>query len=364
MKVTIGDLTYAYEDKLITKMDLIIQRVTKGKMEQNAFMANHGLPGEGKSNASFAEALYFKYKTRRSVHIFMRLKDVIEYSQKNEKKIIVWDEPSLDSLNSDQLTSIVKDLIRLINTARIKRHITIINLTRFWRFPRDLIEDTCLGFLNLNSKNGKDAGRFLYIRGKYLSKLREEYDKTKRKIYGKLKSFGGRMPYIRPDDFVKCGFYVNGKPNATYDDYNRAKEQGIESIGDGKKKEKEISTARLWEIRLKLGKIKKFPIESKEELAGLLGIASNRLREWAKRKDKEEEEGFQSNKAKNTLESDTYHIENDGFEPSPPNEHTDTMAPSLIDDNSKEEQPNSNKKMEDNQLIADNLIQKETEEEL
>lgn len=285
------------EKKLVPKLNLIEKRITVGRMEQNAYITNHGLPGEGKSNSSFVEAAYLKMKTGREVHLFFRLSNLIEFAKKTENKIIIWDEPSLDAMNTDQMTTIFKDLMRLVNTARKRRHTIIINITKFWRFSRDLLSDTCLFMIHMNSDNGKDPGRFFYLNDKAIGLLRAEYDRTGKKCYSKFKSFGGVMPYIRKEDFYKLDFTIEGKPHATWDDYDRLKDESIESIGKKEEKKANPYREKLMQLRYRIGKLKMKEINTKDELAAALGISAVRLFEWSKM-DKNEE----------------FSLENDDFE--------------------------------------------------
>ena len=229
--------TYALENRLIKKMDFFVKMVTRQNHKQDVVLIVHGGTGEGKTNTSVVLARYFQNKTNRPIHFFFRLEPLIEFAKSTDNKIIIWDEPSLDSLSTDQLSRINKDLIRLLNTMRKKRHIVIINLTKFWKFPEALVVDRALALIHMHSNEGKDVGRFLYIRRKKLEQLWRAYHSSHQRLFGKLKAFGGRFPEImervasdKQRCFDKIGITINDISNATYDDYDKLKDEAIESI--------------------------------------------------------------------------------------------------------------------------------------
>lgn len=315
MLVEDGEIKYSIENRLVKKMDILIERVTRPNQKQNSFLENHGMPGEGKTNSSVVEAHYVKWKTGRPISMFFRLEKLIDFLKTTENQIVIWDEPSLNSLSTDQLARINRDLLRLINTMRKKRHFIIVNFTKFWRFPEDIVVDTCLGMVHHNSKNGTDPGRFVYIRHRNLEALWDIHRKTGKKAYGKLKSFGGRMPHILEKYFHLMDITIEGQPHCTYDDYERLKDAAIESIGGGteKKSKKEIELERkLADLRFKIANL---PDYEKEKLASHLGVSSGRLREWRKRglntPNTQENEVFEALPPPSTFSTRAIEIEND-----------------------------------------------------
>ena len=278
-----GEIHFAIENKLAHKLDLVAKRITSEHPRQNAYLENHGKPGDGKTNTAVVEAYYMHLQTGRPIHLFFKLSNLLEFAKKTQDQIIIWDEPSLDSLSTDHLARINRDLLRLINTGRKLRHFYIINFTKFWRFPEDIVVDTCLGMVHMNSRNGTTMGRFLYIPQKKLESLWTIYQKTGKKSYGKLKAFGGGMPYVMEKYMHLMNITIEGHPNCGYNDYNRLKDEAIASIGvvDAKKSKKESEVERkLIELRYKLGNITTI---QRETLAAALGISSVRLFEWRKR---------------------------------------------------------------------------------
>lgn len=314
LRIVDGKLKYRLEYKLAKKLDAMIRRITD-KSNQNAYLQNHGSPGEGKTNSSCVEAHYIKFKTKREIHLFFRLERLIEFAKTTEKKIIIWDEPSLDSLSTDQLTVIAKNLLRLINTSRKKRHFIIINFTKFWRFPYDVVVETCLGMVHMNSHNGLTPGKFLYIRHKKLEALWNFYATKKQKKYNLLKSFGGTFDYIlEPTDkypensFDLLDITIEGKPHCTYEDYNELKDKAIASIGTNKEKA-DKKYIKILKLRKAISFLPQKLDISKEKLAAALEISANRLREWAR-----------------IDLNDPVSLENEDFEDSPPTKNNTTMS--------------------------------------
>jgi len=234
----------------------------------------------GKSNSSIAEAYYFKLKTGRDIHLFFRLEKLLEFAKNNENKIIIWDEPALDSLSTDQMTTLNRNMLRLINTMRKKRHFLIINFTKFWRFSVDLVCDTILGMVCMDSRDGEHIGRFVYIRQKKLERLWDTYQKTRKKTYGKLKSFGGWMPEVMEKYFDKMGIFVEEVPNATLDDYERVKDRAIKEIGNQNKisKREQNTINRYNELRYRFAI---YPGITQKEKAKILGVSARSIQDWA-----------------------------------------------------------------------------------
>jgi hypothetical protein len=237
MKVT--ELDYALENKLIKRLDAFADMVTRKKRIQDVLFCVHGRTGQGKTNTSLICAHYIAWKTNREIDLFFSTQDAGEFAKKTRKKIIVIDEPSLDSLSRDQMTKVNKDFMRLLNTMRQKRHVIIVNITRFWRFPFDLVVDRSLAMINMFTREGKVPGRFHYIRQKNLERLWDTYQRQKKKDFGKLKAFGGNFPERMETVDKKTGkrwfdlmhININCKKDCTYEDYKSERDKVVESIG-------------------------------------------------------------------------------------------------------------------------------------
>lgn len=233
---------YAIEKKLVSKLDRIIQGVTQNNPKEDALLINEGKEGWGKTNSAVLEALYIKIKTKRDVHLFFRIEELISFAQSNENKIIIWDEPSLDSLSTEQISKLNRNMLRLFMTARKKRHVFIVNYTKFWKFPEYIVVDRSIGMVHMSDKK---IGRFQYIRRKKLELLWNLFRTKHKRAYRKCMEFGGRMPPIMEKYFDFMNFFVNGKANATYQDYEDAKDVAIGSIGKENEKKMDENLEKL-----------------------------------------------------------------------------------------------------------------------
>ena len=280
----VTDLEYYLDPVLIKKLDIMIRRCTTNKTKKDALLINEGAEGEGKTNSSVAEAYYIKYKTGRPIHLFFKLRNMINFAKNTEKKIIIWDEPGLDSLSTDQQNKLNKDLIRLLMAVRIKRHFFIFNLTKFYKFPEYIVVDRCLGLVHMYSRREVDPGRFVYIRKRSLEKLYTTYKSSRKRLYKKLKSFRGSFSDLlnpKNEKFSKMGVTVEGFTNATLNDYEFEKNKAIGMIGEVEKEKEKVNKEKikLKQLRYLISQIKP-PIKTKEELALALQVDTKRLREW------------------------------------------------------------------------------------
>jgi hypothetical protein len=288
MKVT--DLDYNLENKLVQRLDKFAEMVQRVKQIQDVVFCIHGRTGQGKTNSSLLCGYYLKSITGRELHLFFSTSDAAEFAKVTREKIIIIDEPSLDSLSKDQMTRINKDFFRLLNTMRQKRHIIIVNITRFWRFPFDLVVDRSLGMINMHSRDGRTPGRFQYIRQKDLERLWNDYQRFHRAEFGKLKKFGGWMPErmetinlsTGKPYFDAMGVIINGKQNCTYEDYKNFREMVINKIGVDNKSKKELKTeGELKNLKFNISHLLKKLGVNFEKTAHELGYDARSLQRWA-----------------------------------------------------------------------------------
>lgn len=278
----VTDLKYSLEKKLVKKLDTMMDRCIVEHPKRDALLINEGGEGEGKSNSSVAEAYYLKYKTGRPVYLFFRLESLIEFAKATEKKIIIWDEPSLDSLAQEHYKDINLQLTKLLMTARKKRHFIIINMTKFWKFSEYIVVDRSLGMIHMYSRKEIQAGRFVYVRKKHLEPLYLGYKSSKKRLYKKFASFYGTFPDIMEKHFNKMGINVVGIDgnvyrNSTYQIYEEEKDKAIFSIGEKSKGSKDKQELKL--LKIKVGHLK-FPIKNRGELANQLKIPIRTIENW------------------------------------------------------------------------------------
>jgi hypothetical protein len=259
------------------------------------FLLDNGIlsHNSGKTNSAIVCAYYLKSLLNRDIHLFFKTEKATDFAKMEHGKIIIIDEPSLDSLSKDQATTVNKNFIRLLNTMRQKRHVVIACITRFWRFPFDLVVDRSLAMINMTNSDGRKPGRFLYIRQKKLELL-WDMKQTKHKLwFGKLKSFGGAMPerMETPDEngvpyFNRMGIIINGKKNCTYDDYKFFRDVEVGDIGAGQEVKLQDRRAReLNEFKYKVLCFYKYLNQKygiqQLEFAQAFGVSVSAFQKWA-----------------------------------------------------------------------------------
>lgn len=273
--IIINGNEFALEKKLVKKLDRVVRGITQDHPKEDALIINEGKEGKGKSNSAVIEALYVKIKTKREVHLFFRLAELIKFAQSTKNKIIIWDEPALDSLSTDQLGKLNKNMLRLFMTVRKKRHFFIINYTKFWKFPEYIIVDRSNGMIHMMENK---TGRFFYIRKNKLEFLWNSYRVKHKRNYNRAMSFGGRMPFVLDENFNEFGFNINGIKNATINDYENGKDDAINSIGEIPKTKREKGELRkLLLMRKRISQLKGI---TQRELARHLKVHPSRIREW------------------------------------------------------------------------------------
>ena len=275
-KIIIDGEEFVLEKQLVKKLDRIVRGITQENPKEDAVLINEGKEGKGKSNSAIVEATYVKIKTKREIHLFFRLEKLIKFAQSTKNKIIIWDEPSLDSLSTEQVSRLNRDMLRLFMTVRKKRHFFIINYVKFWKFPEYMIVDRSIGMIHMREDQ---IGRFLYIRKRMLEFLWNDYRMKHKRSYRKSMSFGGRMPSLLEKHFHKLRICVNDIVNATYKDYENFKDEAIASIGKKIGLKQDKNKIKLDELRRKISHAKGI---TQLDLAQQLGISSSRLREWKK----------------------------------------------------------------------------------
>lgn len=279
----VTDLKYGLENRLLKKLDLMISRCVQEHPKKDALLMNEGSEGEGKSNSSVAEAYYIKSKTGRPIHLFFKLDSLIKFAQSTEDKIIIWDEPAIDSLATDHYKEINKDLIRLLMSVRKRRHFMIFNFTKFYKFAEYIVVDRALGMVHMYSRRGIEPGRFVYIKQRKLEPLFTGYKFSKKRLYKKFKSFSGTFPDVMEKYFDKMDITVEDKPHATYKDYEVQKDLAIQSIGVKKISEDKMKLQELQSKIAIFGKNLKTIPKNQTALAKFFGINRETLRKWGLR---------------------------------------------------------------------------------
>ena len=269
-----GD-SYKIEGRFLKKLIGIAKKVNRSKPKQDALFINEGKEGWGKTNSSIFEAALLQELTHRPIFLGFHLQSVRDWASNHEDWIIIWDEPGLDSLSSDQVNNLNKDMQRFFMMGRKKGHIYLLNWTRFWKFNEYLATDRGDGMIHMSNKK---IGHFVYIPRKNFEKLWKDKRTKNQRNYTQYKRYGAYIPEIMEAHFDALDITIEGKPHCTYKDYEEFKDKSINDIGQERKSKTLKNTeAKLKELRYKISQIDAIPLEN---LAGLLGINSRRLREW------------------------------------------------------------------------------------
>lgn len=249
---------YPMEKSLIAKLDLMIARCIQKNPKRDAVLLNEGAEGEGKTSLSVAEGYYIAEQTGRvfdHTRVFHDLVKMINFLQTTEGEIAVWDEPSLQALSGDALTSLVKNMKRLLMMCRNKRHFIIINMTYFTEFGGYIVWQRPLGMVHVYSRNELEPGRFIYIKKRNLEHLWNDWRSKRRREYKKhaARYIRGKFP-----DVLNPDYKYNVLSEFDFNAYEKSKNDAIASIGKdapSKRTEKQITReykAKVIERALKL----------------------------------------------------------------------------------------------------------------
>lgn len=351
MDITLGNRTFAFEDRGIMKLDLLCDRVTKEHPKQDSSIGIDGKTGSGKTDLAVVIAGYVKQKTGRDIHLFFTTQSTLRFAQRTERQLIILDEPSLDFLSKDWATTGAKDFFRLLNTMRRKRHFFIVNFANFWNFPQQLVIDRLNGLFHLYLKANGMPGKFLYIRQKNLEDLWNDYKKLNKRNFFKYKSFRGDFPYILEDGtFELLDITVEDTPHATYQDYEQLKDDSIKSIGVEAKKSKKFLKIELElrELKRRIATIDIKNIKTKQELAFAIGIAPRNVQMWAKN----------PVYTPNFLEKEAFEEDDDANINTIGETQPHAPAQPLDSSNNGEEFDNSDEENDENELTAEESSQK------
>jgi len=267
----------------IEKIDLMIDRVERKNPKLDAIFQNEGLMGLGKTTLSCLEGYYIHYKTGRPFsekNVFFDTKKAINFAKKTEKQIIIYDEPAFAGLKADWRNKLQKDLIILIMTARKKRHFTIFNFTRFYKFNEFIAVDAQLGMAHLYERRDILKPALAYIPRLYLESLYNDAVKKHQRSYFKYTLFTGEF-----GDVLNPDRKYNILDVFDMEAYEKEKDEAIMKIGID---EKNIYKEELSKLKYKISQLKP-PINTKKELAKQLEINYRQLSRWSKLGEKEME---------------------------------------------------------------------------
>ena len=278
---------YPLDDRLLLKIDLMIARCIQENPKRDAVLLFEGAEGEGKTTFSAAIGYYVKSKTGREFNhtrMFFDLKEMIKFAQNTEEQIIIWDEPALQALSKDTLTTIVKDLERLLMMARKKRHFIMINMAYFNKFNEYIVWQRPLGMIHVYSRKEIYSGRYVYIKKKALENLWHSWRSKRRRDYRKYcsKSIRGTFP-----DVLNPKYKNNVLSNFDLNYYEKKKDEAILKIGV-KEEKKDVYEKYKRIIAFLIRKINKNYHEKIEDLTKEFGVNERSYYNWLKIKPIEE----------------------------------------------------------------------------
>lgn len=222
---------------------------------------------------SIAVGYYVAWKTGREfddTHVFSDLRELIDYAKNNEEKIIIWDEPALQGLSKDALTTIVKNLDRFLLMGRNKRHFIMVNMAYFNKFSEYVVWQRPSGMIHVYSRNNLEPGRFVYIRKNNLEYLWGDWRSKHKRNYRKWcsKSIRGTFPDVLNPDYKN-----NVLSHFNFNAYERRKNIAIMKIGVKDKREEKSELDKL--------KYKVSQLPNKVKVAKALGVTKRTLQRWA-----------------------------------------------------------------------------------
>ena len=267
MRVT--DKQYYMDDKLIEKLDLMIERCS-GKHKLDNWLVIDGDEGFGKSTMSVCCAYYMAQKLKRPFgveQIFFDPDSFIEYGTKTKEQVIILDESVFGGLSGDAMTKIGKKLIKFAMIIRKKRHVIFLNIPKFFKLNEYLMVDRSVGLIHVYARSGTQLGRFVYFTNTQKEKLYYGYKKTKTRKYKTLYTLRGTFPDA-------LGDIIDEK------EYDRKKDAAILSFGAGEEDRKD-SKQELFKKLFELNKEKGIKVLGKE-YAKLLNVCEDTITAYKK----------------------------------------------------------------------------------
>lgn len=265
------------EPRFVKKISKMVDLCTRENKQNDALIINEGREGTGKTNASEVTALIFKYYSSRQVYMYFDLDKLINMAQNSVGKIFIWDEPALDSLTTDQMNSLNKNLMKLLMMCRVNRHFFIFNITDFTKFSKYITIERPVGFVHLQKLR---TGHGCYIRYKRLEALHQDWADKKRRKYNKYKSFYLDFPLINDEEWKALDMTINGVPHATQAEYIVQKRAALSSIGtkDAGKNKLKQENRRLKKLIATEPKM----LQTLEDRARHYKVNERQLQRWAK----------------------------------------------------------------------------------
>jgi|TARA_Y100000310_G_scaffold62935_1_gene58211 hypothetical protein len=270
MKVT--DKEYMLENRLISKLDLMIKRLDRGDDDLVLIDGDEGL---GKSNMSVAVCYYIAYKTGREYNvnnIFFDLDELIKFASENEKMIIHWDEAALGGLSLHWWKSNQIKLTQLLMIARKKMHFIVMCIPRFNRLNEFFVVERSIALIHVYARQNIHKGRFFYYTKAKKESLMDDWRRKRVRLYKKWRSFGGVFPKAMEKVFT---------PEQIME-YDKKKDKAIFDLGQSEAqkdgKQEEIDRGKY--------DYATHPELTDEQKAKHKGVSDRTIRNWKKLKEK------------------------------------------------------------------------------
>lgn len=221
----VTDKQFFMEKHLVSKLDLIIQRLTG---TDDGVLILSGDEGQGKTNLLTGICYYVSYVTGRPYgpeNIFFDLDKLIDFATKTEGQIIHWDEGALGGLATEWWSKNQQKFMKLLMVARKKRHFLGICIPKFYKLNEYIVVDRAIGLIHVYSRQNIQKGRFFYYTKAKKESLYMDWRRSRRRSYAKYASFGGSfleyMPKVFTEEQIK--------------QYDKMKDKAILAIGEDDK---------------------------------------------------------------------------------------------------------------------------------
>lgn len=273
----LDNLILRCDPRYVKKIKKMVDLCTRTNKENDALLIIEGREGTGKTNAAEVTAGIFKALCGREALMYFNLNQLISHAQNHVGMIYIWDEPSLDSLTTDQLNELNKDLMRLLMTCRVNRHFFIFNITDFTKFSRYITIERPVGFVHLQKLR---TGHGCYIRYTRLESLWQHWNDYHKRAYRKYKKFWLDFPLLDDQEWLELDLTINNIAHATREEYTKQKRMAISNIGN-KKENKNKLKRELRQLK-KLIATEPKGIKTLEERARHYKVNERQLQRWSK----------------------------------------------------------------------------------
>ena len=270
----VTDVKYSIEKLKVQKLDLMAKRVSGKKKLQNVIGCD-GQEGFGKSTITAGDAYYLSHKLKRPLLLFFDIEKLIEHALTHKDHIYIWDDAALAALSMESYNSIIIKFIKTVLLARKNRHTYFINIQEIWRLKEPIVS-RMIGLTHVYSADELTVGRFAYYRKDALLNMYNNWQRSKKKAYGKYKTFMGTFPDILYKIFDE-------------QEYEGLKDKAILSIMDEKKPSNKKITNKMIRIVDAIKKMAQYMKLSQNELSKIVGVPRKTINDWFNHKFDEDE---------------------------------------------------------------------------